>query len=88
MCNSYKDVRTKEEYRKNVLYEFFANIGPSLARNIDDSGKHFTDFLGDTVHNSLFLEPTSCHEILTDIGTLKIKPQLQKMELVCHSSNK
>ena len=47
----------------NHFCEFFTNIGPSLAKMIPQSTSSFRSFLSGTFINSIFLEPTTEHEI-------------------------
>ena len=43
--------------------EFFTNIGPNLAKMIPPSTSSFRSFLSGSFINSIFLEPTTEHEI-------------------------
>ena len=45
---------------------FFANIDPTLAKDIPKSNRHVESFLGDRVTDSIFLNPVT-HEELLDI---------------------
>ena len=47
----------------NHFCEFFANIGPSLAKMIPPSTSSFRSFLSGSFLNSIFLEPITEHEI-------------------------
>ena len=42
---------------------FFTNIGPNLAKMIPSSTSSFRSFLSGSFINSIFLEPTTEHEI-------------------------
>ena len=53
---------------------FFTNIGPDLAKNISNtSNKHFIDYLGTSVTESIFLSPVSYSELLNVVSKLKCK---------------
>ena len=47
----------------NHFCEFFTNIGPSLEKMIPPSTSSFRSFLSGSFINSIFLEPTTEHEI-------------------------
>ena len=47
----------------NHFCEFFTNIGPNLAKMIPSSTSSFRSFLSGSFINSIFLEPTTEHEI-------------------------
>ena len=47
----------------NHFCEFFTNIGPNLAKKIPSSTSSFRSFLSGSFINSIFLEPTTEHEI-------------------------
>ena len=65
----------------NAFNDFFANIGPNLAKTIPNSEKHYSKFLQDNLEKSIFLSPTSCHEIVEIANTLKAKVSLDKDDL-------
>ena len=47
----------------NHFCDFFTNIGPNLAKMIPSSNSSFRSFLSGSFINSIFLEPTTEHEI-------------------------
>ena len=49
--------------KANHFCEFFTNIGPNLAKMIPSSTSSFRSFLSGSFINSIFLEPTTEHEI-------------------------
>ena len=58
----------------NGLNNFLTNIGPDLARNISNtSNKYFTDYLGTSVTESIFLSPVSYSELLNVVSKQKCK---------------
>ena len=58
----------------NDFNNLFTNIGPDLARNISNtSNKHFIDYLGSSVTESIFLSPVSYSELLNVVSKLKCK---------------
>ena len=66
---------------KNVIVDglnnFFTIIGPDLAKNISNtSNKHFTDYLGTSVTESIFLSPVSHSELLNVVSKQKCKKSL------------
>ena len=60
---------------------FFANIGSNLAKKIQGSEKHFTEFLGENHGNSIFLNPTTRNEMIEILKSLKNKASLDKDDL-------
>ena len=50
--------------------EYFTNIGPTLASSIN-TNDNFTQYLPQPSNNSLFFSPTSQHEIITIVKSLK-----------------
>ena len=52
---------------------FFANIGPTLAKDIPKSDTHVESFLGDRVTDSIFLNPVTDEELLNIVHNAKDK---------------
>ena len=58
----------------NGLNNFFTNIGPDLAKNISNtSNRHFIDYLGTSVTESILLSPVSYSELLNVVSKQKCK---------------
>ena len=55
----------------NIFNNYFANIGPNLAKTIPQASDNFTHFLPSNNSNSIFLRPTDSNEICDIIGHLK-----------------
>ena len=56
----------------NVFNKFFTNIGPKLASNIvTNNPNDFSKYLNNDMQHSLFFNPTSIHEILEIVRSLK-----------------
>ena len=53
--------------------DYFTNVGPSYAENIPNPKKHYTQYMGNTNPNSLFMNPTDTQEILNIIKNMKPK---------------
>ena len=62
----------------NGFNDFFTNVGPNLAEKIGQSDKHFKDFLGRSITNSIFLELRTKTEILNIVSNLSNKSSLDK----------
>ena len=50
---------------------YFTNIGPKLANNINSNIGHFSDYLSEPFNKSLFFTPTNPNEILNIVRSLK-----------------
>ena len=57
----------------NGFNNFFASIGPNLAKNIPESGAKVSDYINYNASSSFFLEPTCSDEIITVIKRFKNK---------------
>ena len=57
----------------NAFNSYFSNIGPSIANQIPQPSKHFSDFLPPPVNNSFFLHPISTQTMLNYIYSTKPK---------------
>ena len=57
----------------NGFNDYFVNVGQEQASKIPNSTKHFTDFLGERCHSSLFFNPTNQEEIFKVVNSLKNK---------------
>lgn len=57
----------------NIFNLYFSSIGETLSRDIEQSNKHFTNFLGPANPNSIFFVPTHKNEILDIVSNLKNK---------------
>ena len=54
----------------NTFNNYFTNIGPNLAEQINTSNGHFTQYLSTPSEKSLFFNPTNVHEILDIVKLL------------------
>ena len=58
----------------NGLNNFFSNIGPEFAKNIPSiSNKHFTDYLGTSIMEYIFLSQVCYSEILIIVSRQKCR---------------
>jgi hypothetical protein len=57
----------------NAFCDYLTNVGPSYAKNIPTSKKHYTQYMGNTNPNTLFIKPTDTQEILNIIKNMKPK---------------
>ena len=55
----------------NLFNDYFVNIGPTLASKIDAGNDHFTQYLTEPHQDSLFFNPTTYHEIVSIVNSLK-----------------
>ena len=55
----------------NAFNDYFTNVGPNLASNINAGSTHFTEFLPPTCENTLFFIPTDNNEIFNIVKHLK-----------------
>ena len=62
----------------NGFNDFVTNVRPNLANKIGHWDKHFKDFLGNSIANSIFLEPTSNEQILNIVSNLSNKLSIDK----------
>jgi len=53
----------------NEFNNFFVNVGPDLAANIQNTGKNYHEYLKDPVVKSMFMKPIVEKEIIKIIGT-------------------
>ena len=53
----------------NEFNDFFVNVGPTLASQINNSGKNYYEYLSAPCHNSMFVKPIVESEILKIINT-------------------
>ena len=61
----------------NHFCEFFTNIGPNLAKMIPPSTSSFRSFLSGSFINSIFLEPTTEHEIFEICASFRRWPSVK-----------
>ena len=54
----------------NTFNDYFTNIGPNLAEQINTNNGHFTQYLSTPSEKSLFFNPTNVHEILDIVKSL------------------
>ena len=54
----------------NTFNDYFTNIGPNLAEQINTSNGHFTQYLSTPSEKLLFFHPTNVHEILDIVKSL------------------
>ena len=54
----------------NYFNQYFANVGPNLAKNIPNSSSTYQASLNHLCDNSIFLQPVTENEILTIIKAL------------------
>ena len=84
IINKNKSSRIQEDFElndgsttteKSVISEkfndFFINIGPSLARKIPEQNIPPSQFMGDRVTNTIFLEPVTIEEVKNIVMSLK-----------------
>ena len=57
----------------NGFNDYFVNVEQEQAYKIPNSAKHFTDFLGERCHSSLFFNPTNQEEMFKVVNSLKNK---------------
>ena len=55
----------------NTFNEYFTNIDPKLAENIKTRNGHYSNYLPAPSEKTLFFKPTSIHEILNIVRSLK-----------------
>ena len=67
----YKNVtHTGNESMSNCFNDFFVNIGNSVEAKIPRTNTHFSEYLKDRNHNSIFLKPVNDEEIISSISKL------------------
>ena len=58
----------------NCFNDFFINIGPSLAKKIQTcQNSDYTQFLGNSIANSMYINPVSDDEIVKVVSKFKNK---------------
>ena len=68
------NIITDKQKIVNHFANFFTNIGPTLAKKIKSCpNKTFSDFMGPSVQNTLFLSPCTKDEILSVVSSFKNK---------------
>ena len=86
----YKDDRIFENPDDivNGFNDYFVNVGQEQASKIPNSTKHFTDFLGERCHSSLFFNPIPIKKKCSKLLILsKTKSRMEVMKLVTIYSN-
>ena len=84
IINKNKSSRIQEKFKLNdgsttteksviseKFYDFFINIGPSLARKIPEQNIPPSQFMGDRVTNTIFLEPVTIEEVKNIVMSLE-----------------
>ena len=51
--------------------EYFVNVGPTLAKNVNNNNSHFTQFMTKHNESSIFLSPVTDAEVSTILTSLK-----------------
>ena len=67
----------------NTLNDYFINIGPDLARNIEPSIKSYGDYMSGRSSNSFFLSPTDPSEIITVLKNFSSKKSTGPDNIPC-----
>ena len=50
--------------------DYFVNLGPKLAKNINNTNTAFDKYLTESIPNSFFLEAVTEHEVRNEIGKI------------------
>ena len=72
MIKSNNRMITDDTEIANVFNEFFASVGPDLAKHIPETGKSPTEYIKNSTINSIVLENVTEKELFNVINSLKI----------------